>query len=509
MAITNLKGTTWKIDCSTITIDLSGFFSLDGTLTAGGYSATSVSGEGQFILRNGWSLTFPSESTEPYFYCNVSTDPYLLYKQDDSTSFDVDTNCTLYISGGADVTNADLIAWLSENGKLQEETKPTKVFTRLYIGDTVASAGSKCFKRLTTEEPQIAIPAGLYDADDNLIASWDTLVNTYGMDCEKTYTNTTYNTDTASPYYVLTKNDALASGTRLIIGDSVTKIGQYAFYNCTRLTSIVIPDSITAFLAVAFLGCSNLKNVYYTGTIEKWCGLVVGTYSASPMCNGANLYINGKLVTDLVIPDSVTVIDHFAFFGCTSLTSVAIPSGVTSIEYQAFMDCMALTSIVIPKSVTAIKQNAFGNCTSITEVYYNGDIEDWCNILFVAAASTPTYYGANLYINGELVTNLVIPDTLTAFKGYYTFRGCTSLISVVLPNGITSVASYSFENCTNLQSVVIPASVTNIWSAFAGCSALTDVYYAGTEEQWAQLTSGELGTSPLKSATIHYNYVPS
>ena len=141
MAITDLTGTTWKFDCSTITIDLSEFFAIDGTLTAGGYSATSVSG-GTFGLRSGWSLTFPNEgSSSPRFYCNVSSDPYLRYYAEDGTNFTVDTNCTLYISGGADATNPALIAWLSENGELQEQTKTIIKAGTYMLNSTLTAIG--------------------------------------------------------------------------------------------------------------------------------------------------------------------------------------------------------------------------------------------------------------------------------------------------------------------------------------------------------------------------------
>lgn len=543
MAITDLTGTTWLLN-DVLNLP-SGYqeFDIYGSCSSG-YTNLSSSDTAH-------SIRFSYGSFTLFGVVNL---PYITYNQLNSGIWEyigiVSKEISapyLYITGGDDVTNASLIAWLQENGELQV-AKPTitKKFTRLYINDTVAVNGSKCFKRLSTEEPQIAIPAGLYDADDNLVASWDELINTYGMDCEKNYTNSTYKTDTASPYYVLTNTSALSRGTKLIIGDSVSKISQYSFYTCSKLTSVVlgnsvttigtyafyscselasitIPANVTSLVGPAFYGCANLKNVYYRGTIADWCNIDFDVYSSNPLNNGANLYIEGKLVSDLVIPDSVTVIKDCAFFGCVSLINLNIGNGVTDIKYQAFFDCTNIASITIPPSVTGIWHEVFGHCDKLADVYYTGSVEEWCNIQFPDNASNPLYYGANLYINGKLVTDLVIPDTVVTIKyrafdhcgsltslvigdgvtsiENYAFQYCGSLTSVVIGDSVTSIDSFAFHSCSNLASIVIPVSLTTFTLAFYLCPNITDIYYKGTAEQWSQISS-EISTS----ATIHYNY---
>ena len=207
-------------------------------------------------------------------------------------------------------------------------------------------------------------------------------------------------------------------------------IGDKAFDNRTGLTSVTIPDSLTSIGSAAFLGCSGLASVYYTGDIAGWCGISFWDVLANPLYDAGKLYIDGQLVTDLVIPDSVTAIKKYAFYNCTGLTSVTIGN-----------------------SVESIGRYAFDGCTGLTEVYYTGDIAGWCGISFGDEYANPLYYAGNLYIDGQSVTDLVIPDSVTEIKGY-AFYGCTGLTSVTIGNSVTSIREDAFYNCTGLTSVV-------------------------------------------------------
>ncbi len=308
-----------------------------------------------------------------------------------------------------------------------------------------------------------------------------------------------------------------SSLTSVTIPDSVTSISDDAFSNCSSLTSITIPDSVTSIGNAAF--ACNLTSVYITD-IAAWCAIDFGGAASNPLYYAKNLYLNNQLVTDLVIPNSVTFIGKYAFYGysgltsiaipdsvtsigggafyncsslseitipdsvtsigvgafsdCSSLTSITLPDSVTSIGDVAFSSCSSLTSITIPDSVTSIGDYAFYDCSSLTGVYIT-DIAAWCAIDFGGAASNPLYYAKNLYLNNQLVTDLVIPNSVTSI-GKYAFYGYSGLTSIAIPEGVTSIGESVFAGCSNLTSITIPNSVTSIGnSAFSGCSGLTEM----------------------------------
>ena len=244
------------------------------------------------------------------------------------------------------------------------------------------------------------------------------------------------------------------------IGSSVTSIGGSAFSECDGLTSMTIPNSVTSIGWGAFLGCSSLEYL----CIEDGEGILSMGNEIFNYCPLRTLYLGRNLSYSSTYGDN-------PFFNKASLESVTIGNRVTSIGKYEFYGCTSLRNISIGNSVTSIGKDAFYGCTDL-ETTYISDLAAWCNIDFYDYNVNPA---RNLYLNEELVTNLVIPDGVTEIKSY-AFYYCASLTSVTIPNSVTSIGNSAFSNCHGLTSMTIPNSVTSIGDyAFHGCTDLTSI----------------------------------
>ena len=273
--------------------------------------------------------------------------------------------------------------------------------------------------------------------------------------------------------------------TSVTIPGSVTSIESFAFKNCTNLTSVLIPDSVSDIDLYAFSGCTNLKEVKIPISVKidekvfsdcnnikkvifsKGTG-IMPDYSE----NSENFWCRAN---EVILEKGIKTIGEYAFNGYLfpnyNLTELTLPEGLTQINDHAFSySFSSLTSLEIPSSVAEIGDGAFWLC-DFENVHYYGNLETWCSIDFDDEYSNPMSNTENFYIDNKKLVNITIPNSVSVIKAY-TFKGCETLKTVVIPTNVMEVYESAFEWCYNLETI----------------------YYEGTRSQWNKIKINESGT---------------
>jgi len=289
----------------------------------------------------------------------------------------------------------------------------------------------------------------------------------------------------------------------------VSSIGDSAFNSCYALQSITIPDSVTSIGAYAFSSCANLESVTLGRDIKSigsrafwYCSKLKEFNCVKASKDKRTIIIDGRVsafapagITEYTIPDGVSVIGDAVFSECRNLTNITLNRGITIIEQSAFSLCTNLTSIEIPDSVVSIESSAFANCNSMKNItigsglksigknafyisgvknVYISDLDAWCQISFADNDANPIKKNTNIYIDGVLTTNVVLPRSVSA----YAFYG-TNIESIASENGVESIGEYAFYGCANLKHIDISKGVTAVKDyAFFGCSVLSSVLFS-------------------------------
>ena len=208
--------------------------------------------------------------------------------------------------------------------------------------------------------------------------------------------------------YVFYRNTKVKSFDELRFFTGLTKVGEFAFSECTNLSSIILPDGITSIDQYAFQLCKALLSIDLPDSISTI---------------GEGAFLSCENLTSIVIPNNVSRIEKNTFYNCFGLESVSIPEGLKSVGNYAFFACTKLASISLPDSVSSIEECAFGCC--------------------------------------EKLVSFDVPKSLTNID-VFVFTNCLSLESISLPEGITSIGSSAFSGCANLVSLNLPTSLKRI-----------------------------------------------
>ncbi len=318
--------------------------------------------------------------------------------------------------------------------------------------------------------------------------------------------------------------------TSVIIGDNVTSIGSYAFYNCTNIKELTIPASAKIYnSANTFYNCTNIEKVTFTkgtGTMQSY-----STSSSSNLTfyQYTPWYISRNTIKEVVIEDGVVNIGACAFYECSGLKNVVIGNDVKSIGSKAFYACGDMKELIIPatafiynstdtfrycsniKKITLTKgtgtmQN-YGTSTSTSSTVTNYQYTPWYKSAYtiedIVIENGVTNIGDYAFYKCTGLTSITIPKSVASI-GAQSFYKCTGLTSINIPQGVNRIGIQAFWECTELTTVSIPDSITNIETcAFDGCTNISDAYYTGTPEQWAEVSIGSDNKYLTKAVNAH------
>ena len=345
--------------------------------------------------------------------------------------------------------------------------------TSVTIGNSVTSIGSSAFYNCSSLT-SLTIPNSVTSIIENAFSSCSSLTSIVVE-----ASNTTFDSRENCNAIIETETNTLIAGCqRTIIPNSITRIGDFAFYNCFSLTSITIPNSVINIGNNAFRSCSSLASITIPNSVTSI---------------GQETFCDCSSLTSVTIGNSVKNIGGAAFFNCTKLTSITIPQGVTTIGVSAFHCCSSLASIIVEEGNTTYDSR--NNCNAIIETATNTLIVgcqntiipnsvtsivpsafSWCtSLISIAIPDGVTSIGNNTFYSCFSLASVSIPSSVTSI-GNDAFNHCSSLSSITIPNSVTNIGNDAFRSCSSLASITIPNSVTSIGEGtFAGCSSLISV----------------------------------
>ena len=390
--------------------------------------------------------------------------------------------------------------------------------TSVIISEGVTSIGDSAFTCANLTD--VTIPSTVNKLDESFYAP---IKNVYIEDltawCEIDFSDSSYSSVLAGAEALYVKGSKV---TYLTIPRGTTKINDYAFYDFGGITCVEIPSSVTEIGRCAFLDCPNLTYFYVWAENPNYKAFYGPLFSKDS--TKLLTYPAAMSDTTYTIPNTVTTIGDGAFRCCQYLKNVIVGDNVNHIGMTAFYNCKALESISIGTGIQSIDQVAFYRIPTLKKVEIK-DLATWCQVDIAWDMTSPFENGAALYIDGQPVTNLVIPDGVKSI-GKYAFSGCASIQSVTIPEGVESIGTAAFHSCSNLEtvdisdgvktiknsafnkcdnlkSIILPGTIESIGDNF--CNSSPVIWFTGTEEEFNAIQFGKYGNNSLMNTTWHYD----
>ena len=288
----------------------------------------------------------------------------------------------------------------------------------------------------------------------------------------------------------------------LMIPNSVTSIGDCAFLSCSFLTSVSIPSSVKEVGYSAFSSCERLNSVHISN-IESWCDIIFFNELSNPLSYAHHIYLNDNEITDLDIPDNITTIRKYVFYGASSITSVTIPDGVTSIGDYVFKGCGNMSSVTIPKSILSIGKYSFSDCTELSDVYCYAD-------------NMPTTY-SDVFLNSytEHATLHVPEGCVDAYKAVAPWSGFKEIVSIAETKyNLTYLVDgevYKTYQLKEGETITPEPAPTKEHSVFSGWSKIPEtmpahnVEITGSFSSLSDYDEIKIGTSGINSFSSSYD----
>ena len=232
------------------------------------------------------------------------------------------------------------------------------------------------------------------------------------------------------------------------------------------------------FISALLLLCSTMA---YSSVLIDGIYYSLGTSTAA-VVSGDTKYTGNVVIPEVVtyegVDYTVTSIGQSAFYQCRGLESVVIPNSVITISFGAFQACSNLESVTIGNGLLGCYNSAFKGCENLSEVHINS-LDNWFNINFNDALANPLYYARKMYLNGELVTSIVVPDNITEIKPYL-FEKYQLTGELVIPYGVTKIGKKAFAYGQSLASITISKTVLEIDSSFYGGKSKKFIFLGNT-----------------------------